>query len=113
MVIDIPGAGSGRNLTNTSANSSGSAASGRVTAGSPPPQVAEPASPPAVPAATGQVVISAEAMAMQKLAQQLRNGPVDSGKVSHLRQSIANNTYTINPESIAQKLLQNEEELHR
>ncbi|NNM51731.1 MAG: flagellar biosynthesis anti-sigma factor FlgM, partial [Pseudomonadales bacterium] len=97
-----------------SANSTGSVSSGRAPASSPqPPQIATPAGPPATATPMGQVVISAEAMAMQKLAQQLRNGPVDSGKVAHLRQSIANNTYTINPDSIAQKLLQNEEDLHR
>ncbi len=104
MVIDI---GSQGRKPTVPANTSQNAGNSKVntppaSSAVPPPAVANQTPAPAVE--TG-VSISQEAQVMQKLAQQLKDPPVQQGKVAQLKQAIANRTYTINPERIAQKLL--------
>ena len=58
---------------------------------------------------TADVSISAEGQEMQKLAEGLRQRPVNEQKVAAIRQAIAQNTYRIDPESIAEKMIQFEQ----
>ncbi len=54
-----------------------------------------------------QVTLTGSAKAMQKLSEAVANTPVvNTDKVSSVKQSIQNGTYTIDPGSIADKLLQ-------
>ncbi len=103
MVIDIGSQGRKPSLpANTTQNPGNNKVNTPVGTQPPAAPTAAPAAP--APAQTG-VFISQEAQVMQKLAQQLKDPPVQQGKVAQLKQAISNRTYTINPERIAQKLL--------
>lgn len=53
------------------------------------------------------VQLSEEAQTMQRLATELRGGDgVDKARVAAIRDALANNTYRIDPEKIADKLIQ-------
>ncbi len=98
-----------------SESSLNTSAGGRSAAPSSPPPVSTPAAPPSTAAtAAGNanapaVNISAEGQAMQKLADGLRQQPVNEQKVAALRQAIATNTYRIDPQQVAKKMLQFEQ----
>ncbi len=94
----------------TSESNLNAGASGRSTAPSSPPPTSAPA--PTAPnsnASAPEISISAEGQAMQKLADGLRQKPLNEQKVAALRQAIAENTYRIDPQQVARKMLQFEQ----
>jgi negative regulator of flagellin synthesis FlgM len=64
-------------------------------------------------AALDSVHITQSARSMAALSQAIQDTPdVDAGKVAAAQQAIASGQYTINPERIASRLLQLEQDLH-
>ncbi len=111
MVMDINNSGRNASVSNTVNTNP---PTGKPNSGSPLP-VANQGQTTVTPANTPEpgsgVYISSEAQTMQKLAQQLKDPPVNQSRVTQIKQAIANNTYTINPERIAEKLLSADEQM--
>jgi negative regulator of flagellin synthesis FlgM len=65
------------------------------------------ASPPVALVCSAKVLISSTAKALMDGAE----GGFDQAKVDRVRQSIANGTYKVNPEAIADKLIANAQDV--
>lgn len=101
MSVDIKGLGGSPSGPRGSTRSTGSAKGGTAVTSTAPDSTSGSDTPPS------EVSISSEAQAMQRLASQLSTGNgVDSARVQAIRDALANNTYVINPEKIADKLMQ-------
>jgi len=62
-------------------------------------------------AASTQVALSSTAAGLHAATVQAATADFDSGKVDRISQSIADGSYTVNPEAIADKLIANAQEL--
>lgn len=59
-----------------------------------------------------QVTFTGPALALQKLGAAIANAPVvNSAKVASIKQAVQNGSYTVNAGSVADKLLQTQNEL--
>ena len=97
--------------TNTNILSSSGGAKGRIetqAAGrksAPEESVAKPAD-----SAAGEVSLSSAAQSMSKLESAINSSPdVNSSKVEEIKRAIAEGSYSINPESIAERMLDQDE----
>lgn len=77
------------------------------------PSDADPASAAVekVAAASTQVALSSTATGLRAATVQAATADFDSGKVDRISQSIADGSFTVNPEAIADKLIANAQEL--
>ncbi|HEY0333427.1 MAG TPA: flagellar biosynthesis anti-sigma factor FlgM [Stenotrophomonas sp.] len=73
---------------------------------------ADRSSPVAAPEASDSLRLTGEAAGLQTLQREMSSAPaIDQGRVQAVRESLQNGSYRINPEAIADRMIQLDQQL--